>query len=49
MLPQDLQQRSGARLPQQGFYDSGLGGLTTLPGAVYVDATLRPPTFDGVP
>ena len=38
----------GDGLPQQGFYDSGLGGLTPLPGAVYLDASLPPSGVDGV-
>ena len=33
---------------QFSFYDSGLGGLTPLPGAVYLDASLPRSAFDGV-
>ena len=46
MLPA---QPGSALLQQISFYDSGLGGLTSLPGAVYLDASLSRPAPDGAP
>ena len=48
--PDELQPdaQGSAATQQLSFYDSGLGGLTPLPGAVYLNASLPRPGSDGV-